>query len=202
MPNKPDLPVNPELVAAVAKKRGRPRGRTADVLCDKPDCDYVGRSKAELAEHLIEVHPTGVFGPEKQDEYLAEILAGTGKHTAARRIKLAPSTVERFISLNPAFERAVKMAEEEYTEQVEAKLYEAALNAEPWAVKEVLSKRNSRRWGTIPQEINVNQRVEVTATHELSPQMARVAEIMSNLNARRALSGANDIIDAEIIEEA
>lgn len=199
MPSKkPDLPVSAELAAIAAKPRPA-RNRTPDIKCEK--CDYIGRSKAELQEHLIEEHPTGVFGPDKQEEYLRLILAGEGRHTAARRLKVAPSTVARFVSLNPAFERAVLMAEEEYVEQVEARLYEAALNAEPWAVKEVLGKRNSKRWGTVPQEINVNHNGTVTQEVELGPQMSRIAQLMSNISARKALSEGTDVIDAEVVED-
>lgn len=198
MPRNPDLPVNPELAALAAVPKPK-RSRTPDVLCSK--CEYIGRSNAEIAEHVIEKHPTGVFGPEKQEAYLKLILAGEGRHTAARAVGAAPATVARFMGLNAAYERAVLMAEEEYVERVEAILYTSALNAEPWAVKEVLGKRNSKRWGNVPTEINVNHSGTVEQRAELGPQLAKVAGIMANIEARRSLSAAPDVIDVEVVED-
>lgn len=197
-----NLSIDPALAAAAAKASQRTRSRTPDIHCDQSGCDFIGRSKPEMAEHLIDEHPTGVFGPDKQDEYISLILVGTGRHTAARKTGLSPSTVERFISVNPAFGRAVNMAEEEYVERIEQKLYDAGINGEPWAVKEVLSKRNSKRWGTVPQEIKVSHSVDIKGELNASPQMQRVSQILQDLNTRALMaSTAPEIIDAEIVDE-
>lgn len=194
-----ELEPDPKLIAAAEKKRAKRKDRNPEVPC--PKCETVCNSKSELNEHIIDEHPTGTFTPDKQDEYVELLrLSGTGRHTAARKIGITPTAIVKFIDLNPAFGRAVVMAEEEFTERMEQELYAAAMEREPWALKEVLKKRSAKRWGDAPQEINVNVSGTVTTEIEAGPRAARIAAIEQRLKSRALMAGEN-IIEAEVIDE-
>lgn len=195
MPLKP----NPELVAAAEAKRAQAsRGkRPPDAVCTK--CGDPFGSGAELEEHTIEKHPTGIFTPQVQEQFLMSLRDGKRRHSTARKLGVSPSLVAKFLELNPAFARAVQMAEEEYIELVETALYDAALNKEPWAVKEVLTKRNAKRWGDPGQKITVEH--TGTVTHEIDDghRAQQISTITERLRQRALMDG--NIIDAEIVED-
>lgn len=143
------------------------------------------------------------FGPEVRETYLALIRAGHGRLSACRAVGVHPDTMRRFARHSEEFKQAMIDAEEEAAEPVEAKLYEAALAGEPWAVKEWLTKRNRARWGDPAQrvEVEVSGTVAVEAGPGLEAVVGRVAAMQRALVERRAaLMESGDIVDAVIVE--
>jgi hypothetical protein len=135
------------------------------------------------------------FGPDVRVRFLDLVRAGHGRHTACRAVGVSPDTFRRFYRADEEFRQAVADAEEEACEPIEAKLYEAAKEGEPWAVKEWLTKRNRARWGETAHKIEV----EVTGQVELTagPPVARVAELARMLEERRQVlaEGGAGVLD-------
>jgi transposase-like protein len=134
------------------------------------------------------------FGPDVRLQYLALLRAGHGRINAARSLGISPDTVRRYARASEEFRESVAEAEEEAAEPVEAKLYEAALAGEPWAVTKWLAARMRARWG------EETRKVEVQHVLEAGPGMtaiaARVGALAAELEARRAaLEEAGDVID-------
>ena len=120
------------------------------------------------------------FGPEVRVRFLDLIRAGMGRHAACRAIGIHPDTMRRYSRASQEFRDALSDAEEEAAEPVEAKLYEAAKNGEPWAVKEWLTKRMKARWGDVQRtEINVTGTVEIEPGPGMTAIAARVASAPS-----------------------
>lgn len=123
--------------------------------------------------------------------YLRLLRTGVGRHSAAAQAGVDPGTVVRYRTADPGFDEAAVRAEEEAAEPVQAKLYEAALDGQPWAVKLWLGRRAQGRAGGASWaeearsvEVSVNGRVEHTV--ELGPAAARVAELRARLEERTA----------------
>lgn len=137
------------------------------------------------------------FGPEQRQRFLDLIRAGMGRQMACRSIGIHPETMRRYSRASQEFRDDLADAEEEAAEPVEAKLYEAAKNGEPWAVKEWLSKRMKARWGDINRvDINVSGTVEIEPGPGMTAIAARVAGLQAELAARRAaLESADGVID-------
>lgn len=145
------------------------------------------------------------FGPEVRTEYLALLRAGHGRLWACRHLGIHPDTMRRFARASEDFRQQVADAEEEAAEPVEAKLYQAALEGEPWAVKEWLTKRSKARWGdeSAKLEVTVSGTVSVEAGPGLAGVIGRVAAMQAQLEERRlALEEAGGVVDAEVIEDA
>jgi hypothetical protein len=137
------------------------------------------------------------FGPEQRVRFLDLIRAGMGRQSACRAIDIHPETMRRYSRASQEFRDALADAEEEAAEPVEAKLYEAAKNGEPWAVKEWLSKRMKARWGeTTRVDVNVSGTVEIEPGPGMTAIAARVGALQQELEARRAaLVSAGDVIN-------
>lgn len=143
------------------------------------------------------------FTEERREAYLALLRQGMGRHESARAVGVDPATVVRYRTADPVYDVAVLRAEEEAAEPVSAKLYEAAKDGQPWAVKLWLSRRSQGKaggasWAEGPQvvEVAVSGSVEVVA--ELGPAAARVAELRARLEERRsALAEAVDLVEGE-----
>jgi hypothetical protein len=104
--------------------------------------------------------------------------------------------MRRYARASEDFRQAVADAEEEAAEPVEAKLYAAALNGEPWAVKEWLTKRMKARWGETARQVDIN--VSGTVALEAGPGLAAISALAAELEARRAaLTEAGDVLDVD-----
>ncbi|MGH7744422.1 MAG: hypothetical protein ACREQ5_06310 [Candidatus Dormibacteria bacterium] len=137
-----------------------------------------------------------VLNREEVDCYLDLIRKGEGLSRAARRLNVDPRTMRDNRKMNPEFDEMVKMAEAEAAEPVEIKLYQAALDGEPWAVRMWLERRSSERWSAPAASVNVNVQAG------LAPGTERLLALAAQLEARRAMlmpgppDGAN-VIDVE-----
>lgn len=135
------------------------------------------------------------FDDPRQTEYLALVRAGHGRHWSARHVGVSPRTVQRLVAADREFAAAVALAEEEASEPVEAKLYEAAESGEPWAVKMWLERRMQARWGAVPSVV----KVEGEVTHEVGPGLARVAQLAATLEERRAALVEAGVSEARVV---
>ena len=129
------------------------------------------------------------FDEEARGKYLALLSAGHGRFSAARALGVHPDTVRRFSRASSEFRESVIEAEAEAAEPVEAKLYQAALDGEPWAVKEWLSKRSKARWGQEPGAAS-GVTVNVLAAGDVGVSVGRlgaVTELRRQLEERAAL---------------
>lgn len=139
--------------------------------------------------------------------YLGLLAAGHGRFSAARACGVNPETVRRYMRASADFRDQVAEAEAEAAEPVEAKLYAAALDGEPWAVKEWLSKRARGRWGAEPAAAS-GVTVNVLAAGDVAVgtgRLSAVVELRRQLEERAALgvSNANDPgTDAGAVEDA
>lgn len=143
-------------------------------------------------------HDPYKFGPDVRARYLDLLRAGHGRQSACRAIGINIETMRRYARASEEFRQQVADAEEEAAEPVEAKLYAAALNGEPWAVKEWLTKRMRARWGEEARKVDIN--VSGTVELEAGPALRDVAALAAALEERKALL-AGDVIDVEVIEE-
>ena len=75
------------------------------------------------------------FTPEKQEAFLALIRLGTRPLAAASSLDLAANTVKNYARSTPDFAEAMELAHHAAAEPIEEKIYEAALDGDPWAVK-------------------------------------------------------------------
>lgn len=87
------------------------------------------------------------FTEAMRSAYLARIAMGAGRFQAAKAVGVHPETVRRFSRSSPEFKQAVIDAEDEASEAVELRLYAAAVDGEPYAVKMWLQARAKARWG-------------------------------------------------------
>lgn len=146
------------------------------------------------------------FGPEVRQRYLDLLAAGHGRYSACAAIGIHPETMRRFARASQEFREAVELAEEMAAEPVEAKLYEAAKNGEPWAVKEWLTKRSKARWGETAKQvdINVSGTVELEGGPGVRAIAGRVAALQAALEERQRVleaAGGEDIVDAVVLED-
>jgi len=128
--------------------------------------------------------------------YLEWIRKGEGLSRAARLIGVSPASVREARKANLEFDEMVKAAEVEAAEPVEGKLYQAALQGEPWAVKLWLERRSSDRWSPAPQTVKVE--------HSLTPGTEQIVDLAQRLEARRQLLGLNagfEVLDADVVED-
>lgn len=131
--------------------------------------------------------------------YLEWIRKGEGLSRSARRLGLDPKLFRDARRANEEFDEAVRAAEHEAAEPVENKLYEAALQGEPWAVKLWLERRSPERWNAPPIAVNVQ--------HGLAPGTEQILALSQRLEERsKALGlspgdGVEEVIDAEVVEE-
>ena len=140
------------------------------------------------------------FVPEVQEAYLTLIRAGHGRVFSARQVGVWPGTVTKYRRASPEFDEAVREAEEEASEPVEAQLYEAAKAGEPWAVKEWLSKRSPDRWADT-RKVEVSG--SVSQVLEVGQGLGRVLELQRRLEERRdALGEAGVVVDAQSWENS
>lgn len=136
------------------------------------------------------------FGPDVRSRYLDLIRAGHGRNSAARAVGINIETMRRYARASEDFRQELADAEEEAAEPVEAKLYAAALDGEPWAVKEWLTKRMRARWGEVARQVDVNVSGQVQL--EAGPGLVAIEGLARELEQRRAaLEAAGDVIDAE-----
>lgn len=73
-----------------------------------------------------------------------------------------PRAVTNWLKSRPLEAQEARDAEDEFTEQVEDKLAEAALAGEPWAINLWLKKRAPERWAD-RERVNVGGNVNVVA---------------------------------------
>jgi transposase len=141
--------------------------------------------------------PASKFTPENRAAYVALLRAGIGRRKAAANIGVAWRTVAEWRQGSSEFRDECEAAEAEATEEIEAVLFEAAKQREPWAVKEWLSKRDKERWG---DKVDIN--VSGTVNHEAGPILERAAKLAERLEARRLElgQGESNFIDAEVVE--
>lgn len=140
------------------------------------------------------------FGPDVRSRYLDLIRAGHGRNSAARAVGINIETMRRYARASEDFRQDLADAEEEAAEPVEAKLYAAALDGEPWAVKEWLTKRMRARWGETARQVDIN--VSGTVAVEAGPGLAAISALAAELESRRAaLEAAGDVIDVDSWEK-
>lgn len=135
--------------------------------------------------------PPPRFDESRRDVYLRLLREGRGRHQAAREVGVDPGTVVRYRAADAAFDEEATRAEEEAAEPVQAKLYEAALDGQPWAVKLWLGRRAQGRaggasWAEESRSVDVRVSGEVEHRVELGPAAARVAELRARLEERQA----------------
>lgn len=196
---------NPELEAfAIKHKQSRALTRPIPSKCD--ECPEEFPSKFQLEEHVRLLHPKEPpFNDAKREEFLQKLRANVRFFAAAKAVKISPSTIKRAMKIDPAFAEAVELAEEEAAEKAEEKLWEQVEAGNMQAILKVLERRQQKRWGTEPQQINVN--VSGTVTHVGAlPHQNKIAELAQRARERQALREGTpalanpEIIDAEIVE--
>lgn len=145
------------------------------------------------------------FDAERRAAYLALLRTGYGRHEAAREVGVDPATVVRYRSADGPFDLEVVRAEEEAAEPVARKLYEAAREGQPWAVKLWLGRRAQGRAGGASWEdgvhrVEVSGQVGVAVEVELGPAAARVAELRARLEARREALALGGTVAVDMVE--
>lgn len=123
------------------------------------------------------------FTPEVREVYLRLLRDGKGRFAAAAACGVHPETVRRHARASEDWREAVLEAEAEACEQVEDKLWEAALDGQPWAVDRWLSSRASNRWA----REKVGGGVVVNVVGNVEVLVAGVSELRAELEARRAV---------------
>tara|TARA_R110002126_G_scaffold114762_1_gene253390 strand:- start:107 stop:805 length:699 start_codon:yes stop_codon:yes gene_type:complete len=145
------------------------------------------------------------FTPEKQEAFLALIRLGTRPLAAASSLDLAANTVKNYARSTPDFAEAMELAHHAAAEPIEEKIYEAALDGDPWAVKLWLTAYNPEVWGAQTQKVEISGEIS-HIVGEGSP-MSDIIELQQRALQRsddRALGTASEeeeeILDIEILE--
>jgi hypothetical protein len=198
------LEPDPILMAHVADHKAKPYFQAIPSQC--VDCGQEFRSKTALDKHTREVHPKEPpFNDELREDYLKLVKNGIRPLKAARRVGVSPHTVKRAMKIDPSFDEAVRLAEEEYAEEVEEVLVDRALAGDPWAVKEFLTKRSKSRWSD-DKTIFVHVQGEINHRTDLLPHEKDIMQLRQTIRERAALNGTPialdnpEIIDVEIID--
>ena len=138
------------------------------------------------------------FTPEKQEAYLSDIRKGLRDSTAAKAVGVDTRTPRNFAERNPDFAERLELAHEEAADPVEQKLYDAALDGEPWAVNKWL-EANSKRWRPKAAKLEISG--EVIHSIEGAPLDKLLALQERAIGREEALQLTEHIEDAEIVEE-
>lgn len=197
------LEPDPELLA-VALNHKKKNSRFQAVPSSCLECSEQLPSKVALDKHLREVHPKEPpFNDAKQAEYLNLVRSGRLPVQAAKTAGVSWAIVKKAKKLDPAFAEALEEAEEEAAEEIEVELRAAALERQPWAVKEWLNSRSKARWSP-DKTVNVVHSGIVEHRPELKPHENELLELNARARERARIRGElsdPDIIDVEIIDE-
>lgn len=86
------------------------------------------------------------FDETKKELYIKLILEGKGKVMVARELGVNISTVDRHMTSDPDFKKAVSLAQTEVNQKIENALYEAAMSGNTTAIQVWLYNRDPKRW--------------------------------------------------------
>lgn len=200
------LPPNPKIQAHVEKTQAKKKF-LAPIPSKCKACKEEFPSKAALDKHKWAKHPTEPpFDETLREKFLVMLRGGGLPNKSIRKVGISPATLKRAMILDPAFAEAVSLAEEEAAEDIEEVLRERALAADPWAVKEWLSKRSKPRWSDDKSvDLNVNFSGEIVHRADLLDHQKKILNIQKTIQERARLNGDlmlnnSEIIDAEIVE--
>lgn len=165
--------------------------------------EAVARSEAMAAKAVR-------FGPERRERVLGGMRRGLRPYAAAKAAGVSSETLRRTRKADPVFDEACVLAEQEWLEQIEGKLIEAAEAREPWAIQMLLKSRGRETWGD-KREVSVT--VSGTVEVEAGERLSRIAALEARLAERADLIGPAvglpavavsglEVLEAEIVEES
>lgn len=128
---------------------------------------------------------------------------GHGRYESARLVGISSETVLRHRKGDGKFRAACEDAELQAIEPIEKKLYEAAEEGEPWAVKMVLERRDPERWrDTSKTQVSVLHSGTVAHLHLEGPPTSRIEQLEQQLAQRRRELEAPDAtgVTEEVLE--
>lgn len=156
-------------------------------------CERIFDSPESLQNHLD--LQAGKLTDRAVTAILDAVRKGKGPLQAARVAGVPAEVWAKEIKSNTVLQDALKLAEIEFSEQIEEALAEQALNKDFNSQKLWLERRSEDKWAPTPNKVEVNI-IESIKTLPLAERKERLLEMLE----ARVLADPN-IIDGEIVDD-